>query len=238
MIKTKKEYQDALSAVKILETETIREDAERLRLAGLASRTIGLLVGASHARIAQLRDQIQLYERVRSGDLSAFEGPEEFGRLLIGGRIAKGWSQRELAERLGVHESQVSRDERNEYAGITLERWRLLCQTLEIDVRAQARVAAFDKAPDVIDPLQGGELASLGTDVSRRMPSLPTTPQPLRMSASLNPSEWLRGLAHGLAHNLGKVMEVAAGSFLNPNSGPTGPTGPTGISYPQLGATI
>ncbi|MFM7058282.1 MAG: helix-turn-helix domain-containing protein [Planctomycetota bacterium] len=31
-------------------------------------------------------------------------------------------TQRQLAERLGVHESQVSRDERNEYHGITLDR--------------------------------------------------------------------------------------------------------------------
>jgi transcriptional regulator with XRE-family HTH domain len=33
-------------------------------------------------------------------------------------RIATGLTQRQLAETLGVHESQVSRDERNEYHGI------------------------------------------------------------------------------------------------------------------------
>jgi transcriptional regulator with XRE-family HTH domain len=37
-------------------------------------------------------------------------------------RIAQGISQRERARRLDVHETQVSRDERNEYFGITLER--------------------------------------------------------------------------------------------------------------------
>ena len=42
--------------------------------------------------------------------------------MLISIRIAQGMSQRELARRLNVHESQVSRDERNEYLGITLER--------------------------------------------------------------------------------------------------------------------
>jgi len=31
-------------------------------------------------------------------------------------------TQRELAEELGVHETQVSRDERNEYHGITVQR--------------------------------------------------------------------------------------------------------------------
>jgi hypothetical protein len=33
-----------------------------------------------------------------------------------------GPSQRDLADQLGVHESQLSRDERNEYRNITLER--------------------------------------------------------------------------------------------------------------------
>ena len=39
------------------------------------------------------------------------------GRLLTALRIAGGLAQRELAQRLGVDESQVSRDERNEYFG-------------------------------------------------------------------------------------------------------------------------
>ena len=41
------------------------------------------------------------------------------GRLLIALWIAKGLTQRELAERLEVSETQVSRDERNEYHGVT-----------------------------------------------------------------------------------------------------------------------
>jgi hypothetical protein len=36
--------------------------------------------------------------------------------------VAQGIFQRELAQRLDVHESQVSRDEREEYFGVTLER--------------------------------------------------------------------------------------------------------------------
>jgi len=35
--------------------------------------------------------------------------------MLAALRIARGVSQRDLAGRLGVHESQVSRDKRNEY---------------------------------------------------------------------------------------------------------------------------
>jgi transcriptional regulator with XRE-family HTH domain len=46
----------------------------------------------------------------------------EIGRLLITLRIAQGLTQRELAARLDISESLVSRDERNEYHGLTVER--------------------------------------------------------------------------------------------------------------------
>ena len=69
------------------------------------------------------------------GSLKNFEG---FGRLLIALRIYQGWTQKSLAEALGVDPSQVSRDERNEYHGITLERasriLEVLGETLTISV--------------------------------------------------------------------------------------------------------
>lgn len=60
------------------------------------------------------------------------------GQLLISLRIAQGVSQRELAKRLKVHESQVSRDERNEYFGITLDRAVRILDAL--NVRLHTRV--------------------------------------------------------------------------------------------------
>ena len=51
-------------------------------------------------------------------------------------RIALGLTQRELAERLGVHESQVSRDERNEYHGITVERASRILDALGVELRS------------------------------------------------------------------------------------------------------
>jgi DNA-binding XRE family transcriptional regulator len=59
---------------------------------------------------------------LKRGEFEERENLRGLGHLLITSRIAQGISQRELARRLGVHETQVSRDERNEYFGITLER--------------------------------------------------------------------------------------------------------------------
>ncbi len=48
-----------------------------------------------------------------------------------------GLSQRELAEKLGVHESQVSHDERNEYYGITIERATRILDALGVKIRTR-----------------------------------------------------------------------------------------------------
>ena len=44
----------------------------------------------------------------------------------------------QLAERLGVHESQVLRDERNDYRGVTAERAQRILEALGVRFVAQA----------------------------------------------------------------------------------------------------
>jgi transcriptional regulator with XRE-family HTH domain len=70
----------------------------------------------------QLEEEVEWYERVRRRDFGVIRDLSAVGTLLIAMRIANGLSQRELAEKLGVSEAQVSRDERNEYHGITVDR--------------------------------------------------------------------------------------------------------------------
>lgn len=80
---------------------------------------------------AQLHEEIEWYERVKRRDFGALQNLAGFGRLLIALRIANEISQRELAMRLGVSEAQVSRDERNEYHGITMERAQRILDALD-----------------------------------------------------------------------------------------------------------
>jgi hypothetical protein len=74
----------------------------------------------------QLHEEVESYERLKRGEFPELDNLRGLGHLLIAVRIAQGVSQRELARRLGVHESQVSRDERNEYFGplnVRLRSW-------------------------------------------------------------------------------------------------------------------
>jgi ribosome-binding protein aMBF1 (putative translation factor) len=71
---------------------------------------------------------------LRRGEFDELHNLVGIGPMLIGARIASGLSQRELADRLGVHESQVSRDERNEYNGVTIDRAHRILETLGVNV--------------------------------------------------------------------------------------------------------
>ena len=71
------------------------------------------------------------------------------GQLLITSRIAQGISQRELANRLGVHESQVSRDERNEYFGISVDRAVKVIDALNVHLTTRVAIEALPPLPVV-----------------------------------------------------------------------------------------
>lgn len=86
------------------------------------------------------------YERLKRGEFDELRNLHGLGSLLISLRIACGLSQRQLAERLGVHESQVSRVERNEYHGITLERATRILDALGVEMRSIVEVPTEDRA--------------------------------------------------------------------------------------------
>ena len=88
----------------------------------------------------QLKEEVESYERLKRGEFDELENFRGFGTLLISLRIAKGISQRELAKRLNVHESQISRDERNEYFGITLERAMKILDALDVRLHTTVEV--------------------------------------------------------------------------------------------------
>jgi transcriptional regulator with XRE-family HTH domain len=83
---------------------------------------------------AQVSEEIETYERLKRAEFSELKNLQGIGQMLVGIRIALGLSQREVAEKLGVHETQVSRDERNEYFGITVDRASRILEALGVEV--------------------------------------------------------------------------------------------------------
>jgi DNA-binding Xre family transcriptional regulator len=121
MIRSEREYQEALHRF-TRDEQFLEAEREALLARGLAPEEIEKALEPAVSFHLQLRDELDWYERVQRGDFDALQNLVGLGQLLIALRISKGITQKELAERLGVSEAQVSRDERNEYHGITVER--------------------------------------------------------------------------------------------------------------------
>jgi ribosome-binding protein aMBF1 (putative translation factor) len=134
MIRNDTEYQEALRR---LEEGKSHLKAQQVELEKLDLSKAEIRRGTAPLRTfhLQLLEEVQSYERLRRGDKKELATYLQLGQLLIALRIASGLSQRELAERLGVHESQVSRDERNDYHGVTVERANRIIEALGFELR-------------------------------------------------------------------------------------------------------
>jgi len=139
MIRNETEYQEAVARLAD-EQNRLADHRARLKDAGLADEEIKRVIDPMESFHLQLREEVESYERLKRGEFEELDNLRGFGHLLISLRIAQGVSQRELAKRLGVHESQVSRDERNEYFGITLERAIKVLDALDVRLRTRVEI--------------------------------------------------------------------------------------------------
>lgn len=137
MIRNEQEYREAVQRV-TEEKERYNEHRKRLADEGLATDEIKRVMDPMWSFHEQLQEEVEHYERLKRGDFQKLENLEGIGQLLVSLRIAQGISQRELAKRLDVHETSVSRDERNEYHGVTLDRAIRVLKAL--GVRLETRV--------------------------------------------------------------------------------------------------
>jgi ribosome-binding protein aMBF1 (putative translation factor) len=139
MIRNETEYQEASTRL-AEERNRLAEHRARLRQTGLSEEEIKRVTDPMESFHLQLQEEVESYERLKRGEFEELENLRGFGHLLISLRIAQGMSQRELAKRLNVHESQVSRDERNEYFGITLERAIRILDALNVRLHTKVEM--------------------------------------------------------------------------------------------------
>lgn len=129
MIRSEAEYKEALRRLQ-QDREIAAKQRETLRAAQLTPEEVERAMEPLLSFQAQLSEEIAWYENVRRRNFTPIARLTQIGRLLIALRLANGLTQRELAERLGVSEAVVSRDERNEYHGITIERAQRILDAL------------------------------------------------------------------------------------------------------------
>jgi HTH-type transcriptional regulator / antitoxin HigA len=108
---------------------------------------------ALRSEYENLSMQIHEYEALKSGTTEVLKASslEELPTILIRARIAKGLSQRQLAEAIGVKEQQIQRYEAEEYASANLPRLAEVAKALGLNISEVAELRATLQKPIKVD---------------------------------------------------------------------------------------
>jgi len=137
MMKSDKEYELAKKQLSKL-NELYDTQLKELKKKGLSEKDAKSSLSSSLTYAMQCKEEVELYEKLKKGQLPPMEHFSSTGRYLVAARIARGMTQRELAEKLGVKESAVSRDERNEYHGMSVQKMEKLLYALDLKMLISA----------------------------------------------------------------------------------------------------
>lgn len=145
MIRTEREYQEMVKRLE-QECDYIKLQKEKLQELGLTEEEVSRAMEPTLSFHEQLKEEVEYYEKIKRGDFSALINLQGLGKLLIGIRISLGISQSELAKLLNVSEAQVSKDERNEYHGISVEKAQRILDALGVTVMTKVEHVPFKTA--------------------------------------------------------------------------------------------
>ncbi len=141
----------------------IEAEKEALEAMGLSAEKVKYGLNPLKSFHLGAVEEVRAYERLKAGHLPKLTSLEVLGRLLVEARIASGITQRELAKRLGIHETQVSRDENNDYHGVTVERATRILNALGLELRGtQLRAKAGVRAEDTNAPVAAAARSTPG----------------------------------------------------------------------------
>ena len=104
MIRNEAEYQEAVQRLKD-ESQRLRQQEKQLKELNLSKEEIKRVLDPIQSFHLQLKEEVQSYERLKRGEFDEVRNFDGMGRLFVALRISQGMTQRELAERLRVHES-------------------------------------------------------------------------------------------------------------------------------------
>lgn len=147
MIRTEREYRASLEY-----RDALRTDRERAVAApGLDDLARQWAVGGIDRALAAVEDELAEYEGLLAGTrtITLLRTLDDIPTALVQARIAAGWTQRDLARRLGVSVQAVNRDELGGYTTATLSRLSQVAAALGIELEGVYRFPTKSTTSDL-----------------------------------------------------------------------------------------
>lgn len=146
MIRNDKEYRYSKEQFSELEAELHKLSSARRSIS--QDQVTSAVIDALRMQIEDLQREISEYEDLKEGRLLSFgaDDLDSLGELLTKARIARGLTQAELGEILGMTQQQVQRYERDEWQKISLWRLAEAADALGLDLSIRARLPATNTA--------------------------------------------------------------------------------------------
>ena len=148
MIRNEKEYRHAAVRLSELEDELRKlssgRASERDKIASAVIDAVGL-------QIEDIEREISEYEDLKEGRLLSFgaDDLDSLGELITKARIARGLTQAEFGELLGMSQQQVARYERDGWQKISLWRLAEAADALGLGLSVRARLPASSASRSV-----------------------------------------------------------------------------------------
>lgn len=120
----------------------LQSELEKIPASEQMDEVTASVINGLRMQISDIKEQLAEYTRLKNGlqTVLTADSFDDIGELVIKARIARGWSQADLARALDMEPQQVQRYERYDWEKISLWRLQEVVEALNLRCHIQARL--------------------------------------------------------------------------------------------------
>lgn len=105
--------------------------------AEMDNRIYEAMIAGIESQIQDIQKEVDEYEKLQNTKEIPIDTFENVGQLLIKARIARGYTQKELAEKVGVKPQTIQQYEAKEYKSVSLARLGKIIKALDVNTSVE-----------------------------------------------------------------------------------------------------